>query len=132
MFLFICSILAGVLFFIAAGAAIKKKPDRYISYGILMGIGIGFIIAGTFVRADNTVRGTPLRSIEPGKYTVIKMAMDASFVTDANSISYLLLKEGQEVRLYALPTNELHGNPIEGGILEISEIPSSQKMVFHK
>lgn len=136
MFFFIGSIVAAMFFFLCAisvGRGDSPKIGRYIVANILIIIGIVLIICGTLIRAEEKLAGTPLRSIGPGKYTIIKVAGDDSFVTDARSTTHLILKDNSgKTKFYLLPTNELQGIPAEGGILEVSEIPSSTKMVFRK
>lgn len=92
------------------------------------------VISSAFKAGEKWAAGSPLNAIEPGKYEVIGAVKDESFITDPSSRMLLLLTNNtrEKARFYSLPTNELQGDPQVGEVLEITEIPSTQRMVFHK
>lgn len=110
----------------------RTGQHAFLLFCVVIGAFITSLFA--FELGKEVTKGTPFDSIKPGRYTVVKVKTDDSFVTDRDSRTFLILKKGEkkDPEFYALPTNELEGTPTEGGALEISEIPSSTKMVFRK
>lgn len=130
----IAVIVVGIAVIFLGIAVVRKTAEPYIFFVACIFFGIIITSLGSFELGREREGGKPRYSIEPGRYTIVKVVNDYSFVTDRNSRTFLLLKKDAEKdpEFYALPTNELQGTPIDGGILEVSEVPSSLKMLFRK
>lgn len=126
----IAMIFVGMVIIAIGVARTWRKSENRFLLVIYMVLGVLAIFFGSFELGREITKGIPSDSIEPGKYKIVAAALDNSIITGPDSISYLVLEHDKKIVLYALPTNELQGTPKEGGILEISEIPSSQKMIF--
>lgn len=134
MYMFLFSILAATFFFVGAVSMMRANPLKIghrIGTILLIAVGVGIVVTGTLVRSEETMRGTPLRSIELGNYVVAAVS-DDFIIENQRSYTPLLLMDGNgKHKYYLLPTQEIAGIS-QGGILEVSEIPSSIKMTIRK